>query len=86
MFIGEMLSTKLRDAVLAELKTWSGHVNGRYQKDELHENNSKHGLVMSMAATRKMSYMKITQKHIFSTVVSSLDMLKQSYNRVKTTQ
>ena len=36
-----MLCTNLRDDVLAELKTWYGHVNGRNKKDELHENNSK---------------------------------------------
>ena len=35
-------------------------------------------MVMQMAAPRKRSYTKITQKHLFSTVVSSLDMLKQS--------
>ena len=45
--------------------------------------NSKHGRVMQKAALRKMSYMKVTQKHLYSTVVSSLDMLKQSYSGVK---
>jgi len=29
------------DDVTAELKTWCGHANGRSQKDELNENNSK---------------------------------------------
>ena len=30
------------------------------------------------AAPRKMSYTKITQKHLFSTVVSSFDMLSHT--------
>ena len=43
-------------------------------------------MVKQMAAPRKRSYTKITQKHLFSTAVSSLDMLKQSYSGVKTIQ
>ena len=46
----------------------------------------KHGMVMQMAAPGKRSYAKLTQKHLFSTVVSSLDMHKQSYSGVKTIQ
>ena len=55
MSIGELLYTNVCDDIMAELKTWYGHANGR---------------------SRKMSYTKTTQKHLFSTVVSSLDMLK----------
>ena len=39
-----------------------------------------------MAAPRKRSYAKITQKHLFSTAVSSLDILKQSNSGFKTIQ
>ena len=39
-----------------------------------------------LAAPRKRSYTKVTQKHLFSTVLGSLDMLKQSYSGVKTIQ
>ena len=41
MCTGEMLCTNFCDDIMAELKTWYGHANGRSQKDELHENNSK---------------------------------------------
>ena len=42
-----------------------------------------HGTVMQMAAPGKRSYAKLTQKRLFSTVVSSLDMHKQLYSGVK---
>ena len=41
---------------------------------------------MQMGAPRKRSYTKVTQKHLLSTVVGYLDMLKQSYSGVKTIQ
>ena len=42
MSIGEMLCTNLCDNVMAEpAHSMYGHANGRFQKDELHENNLK---------------------------------------------
>ena len=44
--------------------------------------NSKHDVVMQMAALGRTSYAEISQQHYFNTVVSSLHMLKQSYSAV----
>ena len=41
MSIGELLYTNLCGDIMAELKTCYGQANGRSQKEELHENNSK---------------------------------------------
>ena len=41
MSVGEMLYTNVFDDIMAVLKTWYGHANGRSQKDELHEKNAK---------------------------------------------
>ena len=44
--------------------------------------NSKHDVVMQMAALGRTSYAKISQQHYFNTVVSTRDMLKQSHSAV----